>query len=147
MSEIKREIEVKEFECPFCGSVQSELVRDEMLNEETGEVMGFGIDGWECKKCGAENDIGLEEFKKDYKPFKEFIDENDWDGLHQYCKYNTSDDFFMLTNLAKLYNQQRKFRKALDLAAVILVLDPTNPDLEFIIRNAKKSIKNKREIK
>ena len=147
MSEIKREIEVKEFECPFCGNNQSELVKDSMINEETGEVMGFGIDGWECKKCGAENDIGLGEFKKDYRPFIEFIKNNDWDGLHQYCKHNTDDDFFMLTNLAKLYNQQRKFRKALDLAAVILVLDPTNPDLEFIIRNAKKSIKNKREIK
>ena len=72
MNEIKREIEVKDFECPFCGNNQSELVKDSMINEETGEVMGFGIDGWECKKCGAENDIGLGEFKKDYRPFIKF---------------------------------------------------------------------------
>jgi transcription elongation factor Elf1 len=146
MNEIKREIDVREFECPFCGNIQSELISDSLLSEEMGEAMGYGLDGWECNECGAENEIGLEDFEEDYKVFRQFTDRDDFDGLLDFCKKNDFDDF-MLTNLVKLCNQQRKFAKALDILAVILVIDNKNPDIESIMRNAAIGIGNGREIK
>ena len=142
---LKRELDIQQFECPFCGTMQNELVSDSLFNEETGEAMGYGLDGWECRACGAENDIGLEYFEEDYKVFGQFADTDDWEGLLRFCKKNDFDDF-MLAHLAKCYNQQRQFSKALDVLAVILVLDPENPEIESIMKNAAIGIKHGREI-
>ncbi|MBI2580018.1 MAG: hypothetical protein HYW27_03890, partial [Candidatus Aenigmarchaeota archaeon] len=52
--EMKREMEIKEFECPFCGFKKPVTVHDRLFNEETGEETGYGIDYWDCDGCGAE---------------------------------------------------------------------------------------------
>ena len=144
--ELKREIDIRELECPFCGNIQNELISDTLFNEMTGEAMGYGADGWECKKCGAENDTGLENFEADYNIFRQFTDNDDWKGFREFCEQNNYDAF-VLSCLAKLYNQQRKFSKAISVAAVMIAVDAREPDSESIIKDALRGIKNKREIK
>lgn len=145
MEETKREIEIREFECPFCGYKKGEKVNDTIFNEQTGEAVGYGIDYWECDKCGAANDIDLENFEDGFKVFREFTDKDDWKGLYEHCKKNDYDGF-ILSSLAKLYNQQRKFTKAINLAKTLIRLDPKDPDANIIIENAELGIKNGREI-
>lgn len=141
--EIKCEIDIREFECPFCGHKKVEKVHDIIFNERTGEEAGYSIDYWECDKCGTKNDIGLESFENEFSLFRKFTDKKDWSGLYEFCK-NSDYDEFMLSCLANLYNQQRRFEKAINLAVVMLRLEPRDPDAEIIIKNALTGIKNRR---
>ena len=124
--EIKRETEIKKFECPFCRNKKVLKVHDKIFNEQTGESVGYGIDYWECDKCGAENDLGLESFEDNFKAFRRFTDNNDWKGLYDFCKNNDFD-------------------KALKTAEVLIKLYTNDADAEIIIKNAKLGIKNMQE--
>ena len=70
-------IEVKEFTCPFCDYKEDLTVNIEKLDEECNFNGMVGIDYWNCPKCGAENDIGLENFEEDFIIFKKFTEIND----------------------------------------------------------------------
>ena len=144
--ELKREIAIRELECPFCGWKKVEKVHDRIFNTETGEERGYGMDYWECKKCGAANDIDLYSFEDEFTIFRKFTDNNDWTGLYDFCTNNTYD-MMMLVFLAKLYNQQRQFTKAIKLAELLLRLDPTEFEAPIIIKYAQRGIKNEREVK
>jgi Zn ribbon nucleic-acid-binding protein len=119
-----RKIDIKEFKCPFCETKVALRISEDEIEEETGKVIaGVGIDYWNCPKCGEENDIGLEVFEEDYIPFREFTDKDDWEGLLNFCKNNEFDDFF-LYSLGKLYIQEQKFEKALNIGKILVSLDP-----------------------
>ncbi|GEM_PF-5059938 len=144
--ELTREIDIRELECPFCGFKKVEKVHDRIFNEETGQETGYGIDYWECKKCGAANDIDLDSFEHEFTAVRKFADNNDWKGLHEFCISN-SYDMMMLVFLAKLYNQQRQFTRAIRLAELLLQLDPKEFEAPIIIKYAQRGIKNGRERK
>lgn len=146
MKEIKREIEINEFECPFCGYRKTLKTHDKIFDEQTQHVIGYGIDYWECDKCGAENDIGLENFEDDFRIFRKFTDNDDWKGLYDFCRNNDFDGF-ILSSLAKFYNQQKEFGKAIRISEVLIKLNPDDADAEIITKNAKQGIKNMSERK
>ena len=54
---MKHLIEINEFTCPFCSQKKEIRVKDAMVDEETGKECGYGVDGWTCVNCGAENSI------------------------------------------------------------------------------------------
>jgi len=141
----KHEVEIKEFMCPFCEHKETINVREQIWNENTKGWEVIGVDYWECQKCGEENDIGLESFEKDFKIFKKFTEKNDWDGLRNFCHNNKFDDF-MLYSLAKYYIQQREFEKVLNIAKLLVEINPRDICSEELIEKAQKGlefIKNK----
>jgi len=142
--ELKREVDIREFECPFCGHKKIEKLHDRIINTKTGEVTGYSIDYWECDKCGAANDIELDNFENEFEIFRQFTNKDDWEGLYEFCKSNEYDEFTLIC-LAKLYNQQRHFSKAIKITEIILRLDSKDPDAKIIMDNAKRGIKNGRE--
>ncbi len=144
--ELKREIDIRELECPFCGYKKVEKIHDRIFNEETGQETGYGIDYWECKRCSAANDIDLDSFEDEFNVFRKFTDKDDWTGLYAFCK-NNEYDILMLILLAKFYNQQRQFTKAMKLAEVLLRLEPNDFEAKIIIKYAQRGVKNEREVK
>ena len=104
----KRQIEIKELTCPFCDYKEFLTIRAEEFNEN-GHSRFFGIDYWDCPKCGAENDVGLENFEGYFKIFKKFTEINDFNGLLKFCKKIKFDNF-MLYSLGKYYIQKKEFK-------------------------------------
>lgn len=130
-------IEIKEFKCPFCE--HKEIIRTEEKIKEGNKTFGFSIDYWECPNCGEENDIGLECFEKDFKIFKRFSEINDWGGLRNFCKKNKFDDF-TLFSLAKYYIQKQEFEKSLNIAKILVEIDPKDICSEELIEKSKKGL-------
>ena len=115
-------LEVKEFTCPFCDYKESLTINIEKLDKEGLLKSMIGIDSWDCPQCGAENDIGLENFEEDFKIFKEFTEINDFRGLFKFCKENKFDDF-ILYSLGKYYIQRKEFEKALNIGKILLEIN------------------------
>ena len=142
----KHELEIKEFMCPFCEHKETIKVREQIWNENTKGWEVIGVDYWQCQTCGEENDIGLESFEKEFKIFKKFTEKNDWDGLRNFCHNNKFDDF-MLYSLAKYYIQQQEFERSLNIAKLLVGINPRDICSEELIEKSQKGlelIKNKR---
>jgi len=144
-SKIKREIEIKEFVCPFCEHKELLKVDDRFFDAETNQSATYGIDYWECPDCGEENDIGLELFEKDFKVFKKYTEKHDWNGLINLCTNNKFDDF-ILFSLANYYIQKQQFEKSLNIAKILVEINPNDICSEELIEKSIKGldfIKNK----
>ena len=141
----KHEIEFKEFVCPFCENKKTIKIQERFVSDD-GRLGTYGVDYWECQNCGEENDIGLECFEKDFKIFKKFTEKNDWGGLRNFC-YNNKFDDFMLYSLAKYYIQKQEFEKSLNIANILVEIDPRDICSEELIEKSQKGlefIKNKK---
>lgn len=132
------EIEIKEFKCPFCEQKEIVRTKDNIIQGDK-KIAGFYIDYWECPNCGEENDIGLECFEEEFKIFKNFTETNDWFGLRNFCKNNKFDDF-MLFSLAKYYIQKQEFEKSLNIAKILVEIDPKDISSEELIEKSKKGL-------
>ena len=142
----KQELEIKQFQCPFCEHKETLKVHEKFWGDASKSWSYFGIDYWECPKCGEENDLGLESFEKDFKVFKKFAEKNDWDGLRNFCASEEFDDF-MLYSLAKYYIQQQEFERSLNIAKLLVGINPRDICSEELIEKSQKGlefIKNKR---
>ena len=142
----KQELDIKQFQCPFCGHKETLKVHERFWDDAAKSWSTFGIDYWECPKCGEENDIGLESFEKEFKVFKKFTEKNDWEGLRNLCASEEFDDF-MLFSLAKYYIQKMEFKKSLNIAKILVEINPTDICSEELIEKCEKGIKfvNKNE--
>ena len=121
-SNLKREVVIKEFRCPFCDSTQTETIRDVIINKESGGEAGFGMDYWECRTCG---------FEKFFKPFKSFVENGSWEGLFDFCKRGELTEFSAF-DYAKWLIQKKEFRKALGIFDVLLKVDPKDVQSEHL---------------
>ena len=142
----KHELDIKEFKCPFCGHKETLKVHENVWNENTKNWEYMGIDYWECPKCGEENDIGLENYEKEFKIFKKYTEKNDWNGLRNLCMTKRFDDF-MLSSLAKYYIQKQEFEKSLNIAKILFEIDTKDICSEELMEKSKKGMKfvNKNE--
>lgn len=136
----KQELEIKQFQCPFCGHKETLKVYERFWDDAAKNWSYFGVDYWECQKCGEENDIGLESFEKDFKVFKKFTEKNDWEGLRNFCASEEFDDF-MLFSLAKYYIQKQEFEKSLNIAKLLVEIDPADICSEELMKKSKKGLK------
>ena len=142
----KQELEIKQFKCPFCEHKETLKVHERFWDDAAKSWNYFGIDYWECPKCGEENDIGLESFEKDFKVFTKFTGKNDWEGLRNLCASEEFDDF-MLFSLAKYYIQKQEFEKSLKIAEILFEMNPKDICSEELMEKSKKGLKfiNKNE--
>lgn len=122
---LKREINITDMECVFCGYKEMLKTHEGIKNDDTGFSAGEGIDYWECPCCGEENDTNSECFKEESKPYKKYIEIEDWEGLLFFCASEGFDDF-VLESLAKQYLQKKEFNKAINIAKALLELEPDN---------------------
>ena len=135
----KHEIEFKKFKCPFC-EYEKIIKTEEKFVDDNNELGVYGIDYWECQNCGKENDIGLEHFERDFKVFKKYTEKNDWNGLQNFCMKNKFDDF-MLYSLAKYYIQKQEFEKSLNIAKILIEINPNDICSEELIEKSNKGLK------
>jgi len=136
----KQELEIKQFQCPFCEHKETLKIHERLWDDASKSWSYFGIDYWECPKCGEENDIGLESFEKDFKVFKKFTEKNDWEGLRNFCASEDFDDF-TLFSLAKYYIQDKKFEKSLKIAEILVEISPDDTLSEELIEKSKKAMR------
>ena len=118
----KTKIELKEATCPFCNHTEILQTSMEKLDKEGNAIGTYGIDSWECPECGAEHDIDLEIFEREYTVFKKFTEKDDFEGLLNFCKNNDFDDF-MLYSFGKYYIQKKEFKKEREIGKVLVSID------------------------
>ena len=135
----KHEVEIKEFKCPFCEHKETIKVMEQIWNDNTKGWETSGVDYWECPDCGEENDIGLECFEKKFRVFKKYTEKNDWEGLRNFCASEEFDDF-MLYSLAKFYIQKQEFEKSLNIANILVEINPDDICSEELIEKSNKGI-------
>lgn len=136
----KHEVEIKQYVCPFCEHKETIKVNEQIWNEKTKGWETTGIDYWECSECGEENDIGLENFEKYFKIFMGYTEKNDWGGLRNFCIINKFDDF-MLFSLAKYYIQKQEFEKSLNIAKILIEIDPADICSEELMEKSEKGMR------
>ena len=144
--ENKHEVEINKFVCPFCKHEETIKVSEHIWNEKTKGWEGIGIDYWECPNCGEENDIGLENFEEDFKSFKKYTEKNDWVGLKNFCTNSRFDDF-MLYSLARYYIQNQEFEKSLNIAKILIEINPKDICSEELIKKAEKGLRSIKKTK
>ena len=98
---MKREVEVIGLECPFCGHKDFLKIKDE-VNDESGFSSGHYYDAWDCTCCGERTELELDALKSEFKEFKYYTDNNDWEGLLRFCSSEEFDDLALIF-LAKYY--------------------------------------------
>lgn len=126
----ERIVEIKEFVCPFCDTREVIKIKDTIVSEEG--KMGFGVDGWECKKCGAENDIFEDSC---FSELSEMTEE----------RLSNLDDFdiVVLFQFASHLVQKREFEKAARIMRYILEQDPKYYECKELLRRTENKLKGK----
>ncbi len=128
---MEREVEVIELECPFCGHKDFLKVKDEVSGED-GSTLGKFYDAWDCTCCGERTELELGAWESEFKEFKYYTENNDWEGLLRFCSSEEFDEL-ALTFLAKNYLQNKDWEKAKNIAEVMLKIDPDDSDGQSII--------------
>ncbi len=133
---MEREINVIELKCPFCGHTDFLKEKDE-VHDENGLCLGEFYDAWDCTCCGERIELGLDSWKKEWKEFKYYIENNDWEGLMRFCQSEEFDETALIF-LAKYYLKNREWEKAKKIAEVMVRINPEDFEGQIIIGRIKK---------
>lgn len=128
---MKREVNIIGMECPFCGHKDFSKIKDE-VNDENGFCSGEFQDAWDCTCCGERTELEADAWKSEFKEFRYYTENDDWEGLLRFCSSEEFDDV-ALVFLAKYYLQNKEWEKAKKIAEIMLKLDPEDFDGEIII--------------
>mgnify|MGYP001561643579 FL=1 len=132
---MKREVEVNEMECPFCGHKDFLKAKDEIHNDD-GSCEGWFHDAWDCTCCGERIELHLGPFVEEAKEFKYYADNGNWDGLLRFCLSEEFDEMNLIF-LAKYYLKNKEWEKAKGIAEILLKINPDDFDGQIILQRIK----------
>ena len=140
---LKREINIQELECVFCGYKEVYKVGEGIIKDETPFIYDK-LHHWKCKNCGEENDIDPLLSGEKSQKLLELVEKEKWNQL---LKIYPEDEYFgmIFIQLAKHLFQEKKVDQAEKIAKIILHYCKNDWAAEVMIERIQKARKQNKK--